>query len=233
LDYAGTTFQFRYVAGVNDVQDFREVIGFPDRGRTYTSPSLFPFFSQRVLQSDRPDFAEYLDLLKLPSTASTWDLLARSGGTRKGDPYEVLSEPEVRASGRSALTFFVRGLRFAHEDPDHAAARVSALQPGEPLALVDEPDNVVNAGAKLVCDETGFSVGWVPDLLLPWVVAADVDSLSVRVAAVNGPTSPWHLRLLVSMDAVVPAGFRLLDASVWTPLPMTDDAHAQTPISVA
>jgi hypothetical protein len=224
---------FRYAAAVNVLQDFREVIGFPDRYRTYTSARLFPFFAQRVLQRDRPDFDEYVALLQLPATATTWELLARSGGTRKGDPYELLSEPHVAPSGRSALTFFVRGMRFLPDGPEPAAARVAALHPGESLALRDERDNVVNPGAKLVCDQSGLALGWVPDLLLPWVHVAHPGTLRAGVAAVNSGDSPWHLRLLVSMEAVVPVGFQLFAADEWAPLQSADDARAQTPISVA
>lgn len=233
LEDLGSSYRFRYVQGVHSVEDFRPVIGFPELHRVYTSGSLFPFFSQRVLQSDRPDFAEYLDLLKLPPTAGEWELLARSGGTRKGDRYELLSEPVVDPSGQTSVSFFVRGLRFSPAGQEQTEARVSALQPGEQLALHEEPLNEVNHAARQICDENGFVLGWVPDLLLPCIRAGETDAWTARVGAVNSSTSPWHLRLLVSLSGVVPPGFRLMDGPMWTPLELPDDAPAQTPIPVA
>lgn len=233
LEDLGSSYRFRYVQGVNSVDDFRPVIGFPELHRVYASGSLFPFFSQRVLQSDRPDFAEYLDLLKLPATASEWELLARSGGTRKGDRYELLNEPVVDRSGRASVSFFVRGLRFSPAGQEQTEARVSALQPAEELALRDEPLNEVNHAARQICDENGFVLGWVPDLLLPCIRAGETDAWTARVAGVNPTTSPWHLRLLVSLTGVVPPGFRLMDGPMWTPLQLQDDAPAQTPTPVA
>lgn len=233
LENLGSTFRFRYVSGINAVDDFRPVIGFPDVHRVYTSSSLFPFFAQRVLQPDRPDFAEYLDLLKLPDGVSEWDLLARSGGTRKGDRYEVLGEPQVDRTGRLLATFFVRGLRFSPEGEAGVEARLSTLPPGVELVLRQEATNVVNPAAQQLCDHEGFAFGWVPDLLLPCIRVGEAASWTARVVAVNGPASPWHLRLLVAIEGRVSPGFRLMDEQMWAPVQVSDDAHAQPPMSVA
>jgi hypothetical protein len=232
LEDLGGRFLFRYVAGVGDVADFRPLIGFPDLDKTYTATRLFPFFSQRVLQRDRPDYAEYVQLLNLPMNATVWDLIARSGGTRKGDPYEILAEPAVNSAGQTSSIFFVRGLRFAPRGTEATVDRLADLRPDEALTLVEEPTNVVNPDARLVCDARGFPLGWVPDMLLPWVRAA-VTTPSVAVVAVNGAPAPWHLRLLASVDAVVRPGFRLFDESAWMPLKSGTDAPEQAPVGGA
>lgn len=207
-------YRFRYVEGLDAVTDFRPLIGFPDLRKTYLSEKLFPFFSQRVLQPDRPDYVEYVELLSLPVTASVWQLLARSGGTRKGDPYELVAEPDVDASGYSSCTFFVRGLRFAPRGVEATGERVADLRQGETLALFAQTTNAVNPNAWQVCDVHGFPLGWVPDTLIPWVQASKAAPAAV-VVATNPAPAPWHLRLLTSVDVVVTPGFRLLDQGAW------------------
>lgn len=232
LEDLGGMYRFRYVATVLELADFRPLIGFPSLHRTYAAGRLFPFFAQRVLQPDRPDFSEYVQLLKLPVTASPWELLARSGGTRKGDHYELLAEPRVDDDGRTSTTFFVRGLRFAPRGPASTEARLTSLRMGDALTLRPEPMNVVNPHAQLVGTSDDFPLGWVPDLLLPLLQAASM-APHLAVAALNSPPAPWHLRLLATLEARLTPGYRLFDRRAWTPISAAEDAPRHTPVSVA
>lgn len=230
LEDLGGRYRFRYVATVQALPEFRPLIGFPCRHHTYTAPRLFPFFSQRVLQPDRPDFGEYVHLLNLPATASTWELLARSGGTRKGDHYELLAEPYVDTAGRTSTTFFVRGLRFAPRGQLATATRLARLRPGDSLTLRPEPTNDVNANAQLVCDSDDFPLGWVPDLLLPLLLAAPAPP-RLSVAASTPAPAPSHLRLLATFEAKAVPGFRLFNQPAWSPIQTIDDAPRPMPVS--
>src|SRR6202042_74188 len=96
-----------------EVDGFRPFVGFPDFRGVYTSKRLWPFFELRVMDRKRPDFAEYASWLGLTSTASTLDILSRSGGGNKGDNVHLVEAPPVSSDGDAESVFLSRGVRDA------------------------------------------------------------------------------------------------------------------------
>src|SRR5437868_10256861 len=70
LEKTGDDFSFAYLRRVMDIPGFRPLLGFGDLERRYRSPSLFPLFAQRLMDSRRPDYRRYLTVLGLSDGAS-------------------------------------------------------------------------------------------------------------------------------------------------------------------
>jgi len=86
-------FTFGYTRGAERAArdaGLRPLESFPDFRRIYESSRLFPLFRHRVLESNRPDFKEYVEQLDLdPQYADPIAILAVSGGTRQTDNVHV------------------------------------------------------------------------------------------------------------------------------------------------
>jgi hypothetical protein len=105
-----------------------------------------------------------------------------------------------------------RELHVSNQTLENVLAR---LRPGDPLALVSQPENPANDLAVVV---TGMSVplGWVPDLLLEDLHGLlERASVTVTVEHVNGPDAPWHLRVVARLRAAPAGSFRFFTGERW------------------
>jgi len=221
LDYDNEGYQFAYLANVDQVQDFRPFLGFPDFGRRYESQRLWPFFDLRVMDRRRPDYSDYLARLGLPRESSRLDVLSRSGGELKADSIYLAEEPHVRQDGHTEATFLVRGASYATRKYSSANAAMR-LQAGDQLMMKLDPDNPVNRAAILLTDQSGAPIGWVPDLLLPYAHAVRTGVPSqVTVTQNNGHEAPWHLRILVRLAGFVAPDLRIFSGEGWPPRRLT------------
>lgn len=208
----GTGYRFRYLRAAAEVDGFHPFLGFPDWAGDYRSERLFPLFSQRIMSSRRPDFAEYLRQLHLDGNATPWEQLARSEGRRTGDTVQVFPIPSVEADGTSRCFFLVHGVRHVTGGP------LPALAPGDPLTVRPEPGNRINPAAQLICSADGLALGYVPDLLLEHLAAVSgTGRASLTVEHVNGPEAPPHLRLLVRLEGATPPGYVAMAGPAWRP----------------
>lgn len=138
--------------------------------------------------------------LALPPTARPLDVLARSGGRRKADEFQLVEVPTASPDGTTTYVFRVHGLRLALGDEESAQAVLSGIRPDDELALVPEPDNPVNDRAIVVATADGVRLGWVPDLLLDYVHEVRAGGpLRLSVLRVNGPSVPPQDRLVVEL----------------------------------
>jgi hypothetical protein len=220
LSASAAGFEFRYVLAFTSDPDQRPLLGFSDYTRVYRSPTLFPFFKQRVLEADRSDRAAFLRWLGLPNDASDWEVLARGGGTRKGDRFELVAAPELTPTGGAAARVLARGLRFVGAEIgfDRLDAALAGLAPGMRLQVNLDAKNVVNRAARRVLDAEGTPLGWIPDVLLSHLAPTPSDPINVRVAQVNGADAPWHLRLLIDLDVHVRPPTPIFSTPEWRPV---------------
>lgn len=220
-----THFTFTYVKAFSNDPDHRPLLGFSDPTRTYVSQSLFPFFGQRVPHTDRSDHALFLSWLGLPPDASDWHALARSGGTRKGDRYELVATPDVTPSGGTTARVLARGLRFMAQElgsTDRLEHALSKLRPGMPLHVQVEADNIVNPAARRILTEDQTPIGWLPDTLTSYLAPHPTDPITARVAQVNSPDVPWHLRLLIDVETPTHPLQSLFETPDWAPVAGTN-----------
>ncbi len=205
-------YSFAYLRKSLDVSGFRPFLGFDDLDVRYRSPSLFPLFRQRLMDTRRPDYRTYLTVLGLKEGAQPLTILGRSGGRRAGDSIFLVREPEVADDGTTQAVFFVHGLRHRQG----ALARVGQLAGGERLGLIDDRGNPVNPQAILVSARDEQPLGHVPDVLVPYVhKVRGVGEPTVTVQQVNDDGVPPNLRLLVRLHGRLPVGWRPFTGPEW------------------
>lgn len=230
LEFDGHAYTFHYIRNALVVADFRPFLGFAALDRRYVSDRLFPLFAQRAMTPRRPDFTRWVTQLGLDEDATPWEQIARSGGRRHGDTIQLFPVPVV-ANGRIDCDFLVHGMRHIargpiqvgdrsiHVSPAQLEERLSTLQPGDELALCNEPLNPKNPRAILTTTTDEIPLGWAPDLLVDEIHRIQAGSPAVVTArSVNGPEAGWHLRLLVHLSAAVPNHFEVFTAPSWETL---------------
>jgi hypothetical protein len=75
----GTRYQFAYLPEVKDLTEFSPFLSFPALGTVYESDELFPFFENRVMGRNRPEFPNSSPpstLTKEPSLSKSWNAAA-------------------------------------------------------------------------------------------------------------------------------------------------------------
>ena len=184
--------------------------GFSDVGRTYSSASLFPLFSQRVMDPRRPDRQQWLQWLGLDGDPDVFEVLAHSGGRRVSDSIELIRIPEPDGDGRFVLPFLVHGVRHLRTNDTDLEERLQGLQPGDPLGLLPHEDNPYNPRALFVTNPDR-PLGYVPEPLLTLIDDVRTGGeLMLRVLRSNGPEAGDHLRLLVEASAQHPEATTLV-----------------------
>jgi hypothetical protein len=227
LDYDGECYRFGYIRHALEVKDFRPLLGFRDLDGHYASGTLFPFFAQRVMDPQRPDYHRYVERLGLPEDATPWEQIARSQGSRVGDTIQLLPEP-VNEEGELTGRFLVHGIRHVPDTSltvdghrvqvtgDEVERALATLRPGDPLGIARQPDNAWNRLALMVLAQSVTPVGWIPNLMLEdmhqLMTRADI---SITAEHVNGPDAPWHMRLLVRLTAEGADDFRFFTGEKW------------------
>jgi hypothetical protein len=226
-------YRFVYTRGAEEAErygGFTAIPGFPDREQVYESEALFPLFSNRLLPRSRPDYPEWVEWLSLPEhDDDPVALLARSGGQRATDNFEVYPAPERRSDGGYHVHFFAHGLRHF---PPSSVARAARLRPGEPLLLMHDFQNLVDPRALMLRTaeiEAGdiHSVGFCPRYLLSDVLELleqSPDSAKVAVERVNPPPAPTQFRLLCNLTLQWPTNFEPFSGSEHQPIPAEADA---------
>jgi hypothetical protein len=109
-------YEFSYLQGALEAKDkagFEPIVSFPYFDQHYRSSDLFPLFANRLLRPSRPEFKDFVQWLNIPEQEDDpIALLARSGGKRKTDNFEVFPCPERDADGNYHIHFFTHGLRY-------------------------------------------------------------------------------------------------------------------------
>jgi len=128
LSRRGSEFEFVCTRGAVEAEQagFRPLLAFPERNEVYRSETLFPVFANRVMNVSRPELRSFVHWLALPATETDpLALLARSGGRRETDVFEVFARPERTQSGRYQMPFFVHGMRHRPAGAQALAERLS------------------------------------------------------------------------------------------------------------
>jgi len=191
-----TLYEFRYIGGAVEARErgFIEFDSFPKLTETYRGYELFPFFKNRVMPPNRPDYAGYVAELGLSvETADPLALLARSGGVRATDRLEIYAAP--RADSNSCVWhFLLRGIRHLPS----AEERIAKLTPGTRLYVMRDVQNQYNQDALILRSNDKINLGYIPDLLVDDLASLDLslDNFEVTVAQVNPHPSPVQHRVL-------------------------------------
>lgn len=204
LTFNGKEYQFNYTNGVLEAKlkcGFQPLPSFPDFHNVYTSQKLFSLFSNRVMARSRPEYPEFVQWLNIPEHEhDPIALLARSGGKRATDKFEVFPCPEPDENGRYCIHFFADGLRYLSKS---AIERIHRLKVGELLYLAHEFKNP-RASRLLLCTKDHWIVGYCQRYLVDdifEIISQHPELVRVQVDRVNQPPTPLQFRLLCKMTA--------------------------------
>lgn len=225
FSYDGDEYTFVYTRAALEIPDFRPLPGLDDLRERYASHQLPSVFEQRIMARHRPDYQSYLRSLGR-MTATPWEQIVESGGTRVGDTLQFMAIPRVQ-NGRALARFLANGVRHisdgvrgmpsgsVHVSADTQREALLALHDLSHVELVPE-DNREDPDAVLVVTE-GVPVGWVPRS-----ISSDIRRLmssgpvEVQVFRVS-PGAPPHLQLVLHLDSPAPPGFAFDPDGHWQP----------------
>jgi hypothetical protein len=225
-------YRFVYTRGAEQAAHeggFDSIAGFPDRERIYESEELFPLFANRMLSRSRPDYAEWVQWLSLAEHADDpVALLARSGGQRATDSFEVFPCPERRPDGSYHVHFFAHGLRHF---PPGSVERAAQLVQRERLLLMHDFQNTADPSALMLRTAESrpgdiHPVGYCPRYLLGDVrrlLEHNPDSARVEVERVNPPPAPVQFRVLCNLTMRWAEGFQPFSEEAYRPIPDVAD----------
>ena len=202
VDTESPFYRFRYIRGAARAKSeagFPLLAEFPSLDEDYRSPELFPLFQNRIMNSGRPDFADYLSGLDLPEGADPVEILAVSGGTRVTDAYEVFPKLVKRKDGSFTCRFFLHGWRHVNSS---AQKRIDSLTKWADLYVTLELTNPATGLAVQIQTTDYHMIGWTPRYLVTDLVAAMADSpkYSARVVRLNPLPAPSKQRVLIEMS---------------------------------
>ncbi len=201
-DVEGSSYRFRYIGGAERARNeagFSLLIEFPELNQDYQSSALFPLFQNRVMNSARPDFADYLHRLQLPEEADPIEILSTNGGQRVTDAYEVFPMIEKDDSGSFSCRFFLHGWRHIHKA---AKDRIDCLDKGEELYVIPELTNPATGIALQIQTKDYCMIGWTPRYLVNDLFSAIIaapNKFGAKVVQVNPQTILMKQRALIEM----------------------------------
>jgi hypothetical protein len=215
-------FVFQYTQGAlqaHELAGFSPLLAFPEFSRRYEASELFPLFKNRVLESNRKDFAEYLGWLELdPAHADPIEILSLTGGERQTDSLEVFPQVQKLADGTVSCRFFLHGLRHV---PDAARARAERLVPDEALQVAIEVNNPATGYAVQLQTQDGHLIGWAPRYLVNDLRAALLKqaTVSATVRRINRMGAPFARRVMIELRGGVPDDFVPMTSNEYRVLP--------------
>lgn len=195
-------YRFSYIRGAKRAEataGFGPLPDFPDWNQTYESSVLFPLFMNRVIQSSRQDFPEYVQLLDLPEDSDPADILTVGGGQRVTDNFEVFPKLERNEDGSFNSRFFLHGWRHLNAN---AQKRILQLKAGENLYVTIELTNPITRLAVQIQTEDYYVIGWAPRYLVADLVHAIANSpgeYKAKVVRLNPAPAPVMQRLLIEL----------------------------------
>lgn len=222
LTFDGKYYQFVYTHGVQAAQakcGFQVLHSFPELTKVYTSIELFPLFFNRLMRPSRPDYKNYVEWLNIPQHEDDpIAILARSGGRKATDTFEIFPCPEADANGLYHIHFFAHGLRYL---PECAIERISQFQTSEQLFLANEFQNPYDPHALILCTREHHIVGYCPRYLVEdalEMLRQNPQLVHVHVERVNPAPTPLQFRLLCNMTAQWSKGFRPFSSQEYQPI---------------
>ena len=201
-------YRFNYTKGArND-----NFIAFPrmdDLLGVYHSSTLFSFFSNRLIPTNRPEFRMMLDWSDIDfNEYDELDLLGVSGGARTTDEFRIVSEPSYESDGKYKIKFFLSGVRYLDRE---GLARVQKLRAGEELSLIYEDKNEYDCNAILVTSSDEIKIGYCPKYfncdIRALLQTPELSSYSLKVLKVNND-APDQFKILCEFTTRWPIGFK-------------------------
>lgn len=211
-DLSKNLYKFAYTKGANLAHKeagLEPLDAFPSFHKIYQARELFPLFRTRVVDSNREDYPEYLDLFDLhPGKISQLDVLAIAGGERRTDNLEVFPQIQPHENGLFSYRFFVHGWRHVNAS---AQEKLLTLVKGDVLRVSIELNNPATTIAIQLETEDYHMIGWTPRYLIKDLVKAIDESptkIHAHVIKVNPSPAPAKFRVLVELKGHWPRNYK-------------------------
>jgi hypothetical protein len=229
LTFRDGCYEFVYTHGVVTARResaFEPIPLFPDFHRIYPGDDLFPLFRNRIFNPKRPEYRDHIRFLDIDEESPReLRILARSGGARATDTFEVFGEPELR-NGWYRYVFFARAI---DQLPEESRERILQLQPGDRLYLIHDFQNPADSNALLLRTAGDKKGDWHLTGFCPRYVASDLGRLGhgsanahVTVRQVNDVPAPMQLRLLCELKLKAQPGFEPFAGEEFQPLVLSE-----------
>lgn len=228
LTFDGAEYEFVYTRGAEEAKkkNFQLVYAFPDLDKVYRSTELFPLFSNRLMRRSRADYKDYIEWLNIPQHQDDpIAILARSGGRKATDHFEVFPCPEVDENGSYHIHFFAHGLRHL---PECSIQKINQLQTDDLLYLTHDFQNPYDPNALLLKTLDHYILGYCPRYLVDDVlklVNKNSELVKVQVERVNLAPTPIQLRLLCNLTAEWSEEFHPFSSQMYQPLAAISKAY--------
>lgn len=213
------SYSFVYTKGARTSKRFIPFGRMTKLREEYRSEELFPLFKNRILQTGRPDYPDYLDWLGVDEkNPDPLLLLARSGGSKETDTLRIYAEPTRDKLGLYHVEFFSHGIRYI---VDTALGRIQRLSPGDVLYPMHDIQNPFDKNAlALRTGDPATLVGYCPRYFakdLRKLISKDKNKSFFRVVRVNRE-APIEYMLLCEFTAPWPAAFKAFSDYEYKPI---------------
>ena len=213
-------YRFAYTKGAKSSRNFVPFARMAQLNKVYTSETLFPLFSNRLLSESRPEYKDYMEWLDIKGNeCDPLTMLAITEGIRGTDTLEVFQHPKPNDEGKYEVKFFNHGLRHL---PKRVIDRVNNLQNGDRLFILPDIQNNYDPMALILrTDDPVEMVGYCPRYLSPefYELLGKTRTMDIKVSVEKvNVDAPLRLRLLCKMVAPWPEGFEPCSGEEFKPL---------------
>jgi len=156
----GYEFQYGFEIEKAMGEGFQLLTSFNDINRKYMSSILFPAFSSRLPDRKRRDIKMILSKYGLEQY-DEYNLLKKSGARLPIDTIELI-DPIFEDEEIIDRFFFIAGPKYYLGCEGELCDKAISLEVGQPVELIEEPDNAVDPDAIKVLDLQGNHLGYVP-----------------------------------------------------------------------
>ncbi len=231
LTRSGGKYEFVYLRGAQQAIEqcgLRLLLMFPNIDCIYESDNLFPLFQNRAPSAGRDDYFDFVKWLNLrQSEHDPLVVLARTGGRRATDTFEVFPCPQPEDDGSYRVHFFVHGISHFGEE---SAKRIEQLKANDRLLVMWDLQNGYDSKALALRTADTYPgdrtlVGFCPRYFThDWLNVLFECHAEVKVERLNPSPAPLDFRLLCSLSGCWPDGFNPCSGEEFQPI--VESAHS-------
>jgi hypothetical protein len=196
----------------------KSLVSFPHFHQIYESTELFPMFANRAMPESRPEYRQTIEWLCLAENSNDpLAFLARTGGEKVTDKFEIFCYPELDKKGDYNLHFFPHGLRYV---PDNSIERIGKTEKGEKVYLARAFQNPFDKNALQLQTRDNHIVGYCPSYFLDDMneIVEEGAEIEVCVERVNDENAPLQFRFLCRLTVPQIANYHPFSSRSYEPI---------------
>jgi hypothetical protein len=203
LEKDNDLFCLSYTKGCKQIKSFNG-FGSLNITKKHYSEELFPFFKNRLLSKNRPEYTKFIQWMELNNdTHDCFDILTLTEGKRETDTIEIFVCPQ-KINNNFIVKFFTHGVRHTH------SANIEGLElvkNGTKIFLTHDFQNNYDSNAFLIrTDDPIVLLGYLPRYLSTDIstskniMGIESKDIFVRLLKVNDQ-APLAYRFLCELEA--------------------------------